>query len=405
MNKIPGPKAIKIVKKIAKYTVPGTYAYPLVIRGGKGCYLQDVDNNWYLDFNANVCTAAVGYGNPEIMKCLKDCVEKSVHKIAGQDFYIEEQAELAEKLLKIVPRSLKKVFFINSGAEAIENAIKFAYRQRGPLPGISMKGAFHGRTLGALTYTHSKPIQKKNYPELQNITIDFCTSESDPNVFEIDKILAERDVAFVLAEIVQGEGGYNVGSKRFIKNLREVTKYYGVPLIIDEIQSGMGRTGEWWSFQHYNVVPDIMTVAKSLQVGATITSSSFDPNEPGAVGSTWGGGDRIDLAVGLKTIEIIEEKKLLNNTKKMGNYFLDRLKEMEEKYPDKLSNSKGLGLMLAVDFPNKRMRDIVEFEAFKEGLLLLGCGFTSMRFCPPLIITEREIDKGLEIFENVVKKL
>ena len=405
MAQIPGPKARKVVERINKYTVPGTYAYPLVIKNGKGCYLQDVDGNWYLDFNANVCTAAVGYGDPEIMKCLKECAQNSAHKIAGQDFYIEEQADLAEKLLKIVPRPLRKVFFVNSGAEAIENAIKFAYREKGPLPGVSMKGAFHGRTLGALTFTHSKPVHKKNYPELQHLIVNFCTRDADLNVFEIDRVLAERDVAFVLTEVVQGEGGYNIASKRFLKNLRDVTKENGIPLILDEIQSGMGRTGEWWAFQHYKITPDVMTVAKSLQVGATITTESYNPNEAGAVGSTWGGGDRIDLAVGFQTIEIIERRKLLQNAGKMGTYFLKRLKEIEERYPKKLSNSRGLGLMLAVDFPNKMMRDTVEQEAFKTKLLLLGCGFTSIRFCPPLIISREEIDKGLDVFEKVVKNL
>jgi len=404
--KTPGPKAKKIVNKTKKLCIETTFAYPFVIKTGKGCFLEDVDGNRYLDFNSNVASCNIGYNHPDIMEILKKYSRIGTHKIAGQDFYTEEQANLAEKLVEITPKNLTRVFLINTGAEAVENAMKFVYRKRGPLTGISCKGAFHGRTLGSLTFTFSKPVHKKNYPQVEHKRIKFCTKDDDPEIDALEKILKEQpDVAFVITEVVQGEGGYKIGSKKFVKKLRSVTKEYGIPLIIDEVQSGIGRTGRWWAFENYDIEPELMTAAKSLQVGATILSKDYDPNEPGAVSSTWGGGHRIDMAVGLKTIEIIEKQKLMDNAKKMGEHFLKRLKELKEKYPKKIVDVDGLGLMLRVEFTDKKQRDFVEIEAFKNGLLLLGCGFKTIRIAPPLIITKQEADQGLDIFERVLKRV
>jgi len=340
------------------------------------------------------------------MEVLKEYSKIGTHKIAGQDFYTEEQANLAEKLVKITPKNLTRVFLINTGTEAVENAMKFVYRKRGPLTGISCKGAFHGRTLGALTFTFSKPVHKKNYPQVKHRRIKFCTKDDDPEIDALERTLREQpDVAFVITEVVQGEGGYNIGSKKFIKTLRSVTKQYGIPLIIDEVQSGVGRTGKWWAFENYDIEPDLIATAKSLQVGATIFSKKYDPNERGSVSSTWGGGHRIDMAVGLKTIEIIEKEKLMDNAKKMGEYFFKRLKELREKYPEEIVDVDGLGLMLRIEFNDEKQRDFVEEEAFKEGLSLLGCGFKIIRIAPPLIITKKEADQGLDILDKVIRKV
>lgn len=403
---IPGKKARRIVKKAKKFLIETTFAYPLVIKDGRGCFLQDIDENVYLDFNSSICTHNVGYSHPEIMKVIQEYTNLGAQKIAGQDFYNEEAVRLAEKLVKITPRNLTKALFINSGAEAVENAIKLAYRKKGPLPGIACTGAFHGRTLGALSFTDSKAVQKKNFPEVNNELIKFCMDDKDPDINQLEEIIKrEAEPAFVIVECIQGEGGYRVASKKFIKTLRKVTKRYDVPLIIDEIQSGMGRTGKWWSFEHYGVKPDIMTAGKSLQVGATITSKKYDPHEPGAVSSTWGGGHRLDLAIGLKTIEIIEKEKLMKNAKKMGKYFMKRLKELKEKYPEKILDVRGLGLMIGIEIVNEKLRDKIVKEAFKQGLLLLGCGFRSIRIAPPLIINESEADHGLFILERIMRSL
>jgi 4-aminobutyrate aminotransferase len=400
-------KAQMIVEKTKKYCLETTFAYPLVIKSGKGCWIEDVDGKKYLDFNANVCTNPLGYSHPAIIKVLEKYSTIGAYKIAGQDFYTEEQAQLAEKLIKISPPNLEKVFLVNSGAEAVENAIKLCYRKRGPKFGVSCYGAFHGRTLGALTFTFSKEVHKRNFPELPVRRIKFCTSDDDPAIDDIEKIVSENpdNIAHVIVEVVQGEGGYNIASKRFIQTLRRITELYEIPLIIDEVQSGLGRTGKWWAFEHYGIRPNIITAGKALQVGATIFEPELDPKEKGALSSTWGGGHRIDMAVGLKIIETIEKERLMDNVKKVGKYFLKRLRELEEKYPNTITYTDGLGLMLVAEIDTVEKRDKIVQAAFKNGLLLLGCGEKRIRFSPPLIITEKEIDYGLEILEKVVKEV
>lgn len=404
-----------IVKKTLKYCPDTTYSYPLVIKSGEGCYIEDVDGKKYLDFNSNVCSCPLGYNHPEISKIIEKFVNNGAHKVAGQDFFTEEQADLAEKLISIMPKSLSKVFFINTGAEAVENAIKLAYRKRSlslkispnDLFGVSTYGAFHGRTLGALTFNYSKPVHKKGYPELNVKRIHFCTQDDDENMDEIKAVFAEGtdDIAFVITELVQGEGGYKIASKKFVATLRKETERYRVPLIIDEVQSGLGRTGKWWAFENYGVVPDIVSAAKALQVGATIFKEELDPKERGAISSTWGGGSKIDMAVGLKTIEIIERDKLLENAKKVGKHILDRVKEWEKDYPEIIAKTDGLGLMIRVEFNTKDNRDFVEQKAFEEGLLLLGCGEKTIRIAPPLVLTNDQADAGLDIFEKLIRKL
>jgi 4-aminobutyrate aminotransferase len=401
-----GPNSQKIIQKTQKYCVKSTFAYPLTVKDAKGCYIEDFDGNKYLDFNSNVSSCNVGYAHPEVMKVLEKYSKIGIHKIAGQDFYSEEQANLAEKLIEITPSNITKAFLINTGTEAVENSMKFAFRKRGPTPGVSCTGAFHGRTLGALTHTFSKPVHKKNYPEIVHERIKFCSKDDDPNMYDINELVERNpNLAYVLVEPVQGEGGYIPASQKFLKHLRQVTKDYGIPLILDEVQSGLGRTGEWWGFQNYGVTPDIIASAKSLQVGATLTSNEYDPDEEGAVSSTWGGGQRIDMAVGLKTIEIIEKENLLGNSKRMGEYLMKRLGELRDNHPEKITEVRGLGLMIGIEFANGDMRNKVELESFKNGLATLGCGFKTIRFAPPLIVTQKEIDKGLEIFEKSVKTI
>jgi len=394
----PGPKAKEIVSYINAHCLDTTFTYPLAVKTGYQCYIEDVDGNVFLDFASNIGVSQLGYSHPDIMEILQKYSKLSALKIAGQDFYSEEHANLAKGILSIVPENFK-VFFVNSGAEAVENAIKLAYRARGPLVAISCYGAFHGRTLGALTFTYSKPVQKKNFPEFAVKRIRFCTNDDDPSTDDISKILQEqKDIAFIITEVVQGEGGYNIASKKFLQNLYRAARDHGIPLIIDEVQSGMGRTGEWWAWNHYGINPDIMTTAKGLQVGATLFDMRFDPKEKGAMSSTWGGGHRIDMAVGAKVIEVIKRDRLLDNAKKMGSLLLKRLSELVGKY--EIIGARGLGLMIAVEFESKESRDKVLQEAFKNGLILLPAGEKVIRVIPPLIITEKEIDEGLEIFNR-----
>lgn len=401
----PGPGARHIIDIMKVNCYNSTFTYPLVIADGNGCMLYDVDGNSFLDFTSNIGACPLGYSHPAIMDLLKEYSKNGAHKIAGQDFYCVEHAELSSHALSILPKGFK-TFFANSGAEAVENAIKIAYRKMSDstpstLPGISCINAFHGRTLGALSFTFSKPVQKKGYPELPVMRIKFCISDSDPEIDTIEKLLQENKVAFVLTELIQGEGGYNIASKEFIQNLRKSADKHGVPLILDEVQSGMGRTGKWWAFEHYGVKPDIISAAKALQVGMTAYDSRLEPEERGALSSTWGGGNRIDMAIGARIIEIIKNDKLLDNASVMGNKLRKGIHELGQK-KNSIINVRGIGLMIGIEFDTKENRDTKLMQLFKKGLLLLPAGQKAMRVIPPLIITDEEVEEGLDLMDQVL---
>ena len=396
---LPGPKATKIISIIKEISYNSTFTYPLVIARGHSCIIKDIDGNTFLDFTSNIGTCPLGYSHPEIIEVLKEYSKNGIHKIAGQDFYCEEHAKIAQKVASIVPKNFK-TFFINSGAEAVENAIKIAYKKMGPLPGVSCINAFHGRTLGALSFTFSKPIQKANFPELPVKKIKFCINDNDVEIDSIERLLGENKIAFILSEVIQGEGGCNVASKQFIKNLRKFANQYGVPLILDEVQSGMGRTGKWWAFEHYEVKPNIMSIAKALQVGVTAYDKIFDPVERGVLSSTWGAGSRIDMAVGTKIIDVINHDRLLSNATIRGDTLKKGLKEMVGKKG--IIDVRGIGLMIGIEFDTIERRDNKLIELFKKGLLLLSAGQKTMRVMPPLTIGEEEVQKALVIMNEVL---
>ena len=396
---LPGPKATKIINIIKEISYDSTFTYPLVIASGRNCIIKDIDGNAFLDFTSNIGTCPLGYSHSEIIEVLKEYSKNGIHKIAGQDFYCEEHAKIAQKVASIVPKNFK-TFFINSGAEAVENAIKIAYKKMGPLPGVSCINAFHGRTLGALSFTFSKPIQKANFPELPVKKIKFCINDNDVEIDSIERLLRENKIAFILSEVIQGEGGCNVASKQFIKNLRKFANQYGVPLILDEVQSGMGRTGKWWAFEHYEVEPNIMSIAKALQVGVTAYDKIFDPVERGVLSSTWGAGSRIDMAVGTKIIDVINHDRLLSNATIRGDTLKKGLKEMVGKKG--IIDVRGIGLMIGIEFDTIERRDNKLIELFKKGLLLLSAGQKTMRVMPPLTIGEEEVQKALVIMNEVL---
>ncbi|MBI2105850.1 aminotransferase class III-fold pyridoxal phosphate-dependent enzyme [Candidatus Woesearchaeota archaeon] len=395
---LPGPGSEIIIKKIRKLNIAYSDPYPYVhSKKGNGCYFQDIDGNIFLDFASQIASNPLGYNNKGLNKVIKSYKKHPV-KYAGQDFNVKEHADLLEELMTIVPKNLNQAFLINSGAEAVENCIKLAMRkQKKAKFGISFQNDFHGRTLGALSYTHSKPIQKLNYFTVPNKTLPF----SEDAIEKFKKIIKQNStssIAFVLMETIQGEGGYNVAPEKLVKDIRKITKQYGIPLILDEVQSGMGRTGKWWAHQHFNIQPDLMSSAKALQVGATVASKKFSV-ESGSISSTWGGGHTLDLALGLKTIEIIKKKKLLNHISNVGNYLKNNLEDLN------FENVRGKGLMLAFDLKNKDTRNNFIIEALKNGLVLLGCGQKGIRVIPPYIVSEKEVDQALEIFESVNKKI
>jgi len=403
MTKIRDSSAPRIVKEFKKIAYDSTFTYPLVIKTGRGCVIEDIDGIEFLDFTSNIGSCPLGYSHPEILEVIKDysSKENGVHKIAGQDFYCEEHYDIARKLLSISKKN-SKVFFINSGAEAVENAIKIAYKKMGPLPGISCISDFHGRTLGALSFTLSKEVQKTNFPELPVKRIKFCTDDSDPQINQLESLLKEYKVAFILTEIIQGEGGLNVASKLFIQHIRKLADEYKVPLIFDEIQSGMGRTGKWWVYEHYGVEPDIMTVAKALQVGATVYDKKYEPTESGVLSSTWGGGSRIDMAVGTKIIEIIQRNDLLSNSQKIGEKLLKNFVDIVG--INGLIDARGIGLMIGLEFDTKTTRDVIVNRLFKKGLLVLPAGMKSIRIMPPLIINEEEAAKGVLLINDTLNE-
>jgi 4-aminobutyrate aminotransferase len=398
MNSIPGIKATSVIDSITNTSYNSTYTYPLVIKTGKGCMLEDIDGNKFLDFTSNIGSCPLGYSHPAVIEMLKKYSTNGAHKIAGQDFYCEEHAQLALKLLSICPPNTK-TFFINSGAEAVENAIKLAYKKMGALPGVSCINAFHGRTLGALTFTFSKEVQKANFPELQVKRIKFCTADNDDEIDALENLLKQYKVAFVISEVIQGEGGLNVGSKKFVSNLRKMTKQYGVPLVIDEVQSGMGRTGNWWAYENYGIQPDMMTVAKGLQVGAVVYDRNYDPKDHGVLSSTWGAGSRIDMAIGMKIIETIETELLLENAKKMGEKLLNGISEVIGQ--GDVVDVRGIGLMIGVELGQNSHRNEIVNALFRKGLLVLPSGNRAIRIMPPLIITEEEVTNGLSVLNDV----
>ncbi len=400
-HKLPGPNARKIIERMKRHAYDSTFVYPLVIANGHDCILEDPDGNQFLDFTSNIGACPIGYSHPDVMEVLAEHSTSGTHKIAGQDFYSKEHADLAETVSTIIPRDFKS-FFINSGAEAVENSIKIAYRKMGPLPGISCLGAFHGRTLGALSFTFSKPVHKYNFPEFAAKRIKFCTDDDDPEIDAVESLLKENKIAFILTEVVQGEGGYNVASKKFIRNLRKYATQYGVPLILDEVQSGVGHTGKWWAFEHYGVRPDIMSAAKALQVGAAIYNKKFEPRDRSALSSTWGGGSRIDMAVGARTIQVIKRDRLLENATKMGDMLKKGLQELVGKKG--VADVRGLGLMIGLEFDTRAHREKKIDMLFRNGLLTLGAGQKSLRIIPPLVITKEQVEQGLSIMTQVLSK-
>ncbi len=268
--------------------------------------------------------------------------------------------------------------------------------------GISFESAFHGRTLGALSLTNSKAIQKQNFFSIPIKRLPFSLEAIDKLERLLKQESSPQEIGFIIMEPVQGEGGYNIPEKKLVQEIKKITKAKNIPFIADEVQSGIGRTGKWWAIQNFNVTPDIISSAKALQVGATIANRNLFP-EPGSISSTWGGGHLLDLAIGAKIISIIKRRNLLNKINISGNYLKKQLLQLENNYP--ISRTRGFGLMIAFDLPNKKIRNNFIVECVKNGLVLLGCGEKSIRVIPPYIIKKEEINEGLSIIESALKKV
>ncbi len=400
-TKLPGPRSTEILDKLRRLNVGYSDPYPFVhSKEGDGCYFKDIDKNIFLDFASQISSNPLGYNHKELNEVIKKYRTHPI-KYAGQDFTVEEHLRLIEELISITPKGLNSAFLINSGAEAVENCMKLALRKQGSARfGIAFNKSFHGRTMGALSATSSKPIHKQSFLSIPMKHFDF----SENSLEDIEKTVKkeQKNVGFIIIEAVQGEGGYNIASNDLMGGLRRLTKKYDIPFIVDEVQSGMARTGRWWAVEHYNLIPDLMSAAKALQFGASIANIRYQP-KPGSISSTWGGGHTLDLAIGLKTIKIIKRRKLLKNIKRMGDYLIKRLNEIST--GEKIENVRGLGLMIAFDLSSKEMRNNLIVECMKNGLVLLGCGERTIRVIPPYIISEKEADEGIDIIEKSILKI
>jgi len=425
-----GPATNKWKSFHLHYGALATY-FPIVMdrrAPAVGPFFSDVDGNQYLDFVSHVGAAPFGYNHPDMVSFMKKIPLIDPMRYAGTDFIsgygpdpgdsdIPTPSHLHHKIKKI-SRSigLTHSFFTNSGAEAVENAIKLAYFHQGNRGyGVCFEGGFHGRTLGALSFNRSKVVQKAFFPAVPNVlSLPYCRCPGkcgcaweEDGMTCLEKALDPKyglyepeELSFVIIEPVQGEGGYRVPSKKFMKDIYTLTKTHGIPLICDEVQCGLGRTGTWWASEQFRIKPSLLSTAKSLRLGATVGQKEFFPDEPGHIASTFGEGNALASAMACKTIDIIQKYKLLKNAKQKGKYFLKHLKEYENK--KHVEDVRGLGLMLGLECDSISYRNMVLKKCLKKGLLVAGTGHKAIRFIPPLDVTKREIDICLDILDTVL---
>jgi len=379
----------------------------LEVERGRGAYLISKDGKKYLDFACGIAVTNTGHCHPKVVAAAMKQAENLIHACAGIVYY-EVNILLAEKLAKICPGGLNMSFFCQSGAEAIEGAIKLAKYVKNKPGIIAFQGSFHGRTLGALSVTTSKQKYRDHYePLLPNVYI--ATYSKDNSLEEVENILRSQNVAAILVEPVQGEGGYIIPSKEFLSGLRSLCNKYDAFLIFDEVQTGFGRTGHMFASENFAVYPDIMAVAKALAsgfpLGAVISKDTIMNNWlPGSHGSTMS-GNPVSCAAAIATIDIILKERLLENTLKMGSYLRTRLDRIKKDHPV-IIDVRGLGLMIGVEFQDGDIVKKVMAGCLSNGLILISCGTRDqvIRFIPPLIVTKEQIDTALNIFEEAVKK-
>jgi len=436
-NNLPGPNAKRWIEFHLKNAARATYEKHFVWdreAPATGPFCTDPDGNVFLDFASHVSSNPLGYNHPALTGIAEKLAKINPDRYAGTDFIaaygrnpttskLPTPSHLHGKLIEITSQfGFNKVFLSNSGTEAVENAIKLAYQYRKNFGyGFTFDGAFHGRTLGSLSLNRSKNLHRSWYPQIPYIIAlpyDSCQGEDcgfgvKPHgkhaainqMLDPEKgLITPEEVAFIIIEPVQGEGGYNFPRPEFIRNVADTAHKYGIPLICDEIQSGMGRTGKWWACEHFGIKPDIITAGKALRVGATIGRAKLFPKEMYRLGSTWGEGNAIASAVGYATIEIIKRDHLLKNAEKMGNLFLSELRKLHRKYPALITDVRGLGLLDAVEFTTKPQRDNFIHHCIQKGLILLGCGYKVVRFLPPLDVTAREINMALTIIDEALSE-
>jgi 4-aminobutyrate aminotransferase len=430
---LPGPEAKKVLEKDERFISQSyTRVYPLVINRGKGAWVEDVDSNLFLDFTSGIAVNNTGHCHPHVIEAIRQQTEKFLH-MSGTDFYYEAQSNLAAKLAEIAPGPKeKRVFFGNSGAEAIEAALKLArfHTKRSRI--IAFLGAFHGRTMGALSLTASKVIHERGFsplvPGVTHVPYAYCyrcayhLEYPKCDVACVDWIredlfkrsLPPEEVSAIFVEPIQGEGGYIVPPPEFHQKLYDLAKEFGILYVVDEVQTGMGRTGRMFAIEHWSVSPDIIALAKGIAsgmpLGAMVSQSQVMTWIPGSHASTFG-GNPVSCQAALATIELLEDG-LIKNAESVGSYILSQLRELQKRYPQ-IGDVRGKGLMIGVELikdPISKTKAIDERNrviqgCFEKGLLILGCGENTIRLIPPLIVSREEADTALTIFEEVLKKV
>ncbi|MFQ5909300.1 MAG: acetyl ornithine aminotransferase family protein [Thermoplasmata archaeon] len=427
----PGPKAKEIVERDSKFIATTTKTSPIVAKRARGSVVEDVDGNLYIDFTCGISVTNVGHCHPELMEAIRDQSSKLIH-FAGTDFYYEIQVKLAERLGQITPGDFpKKVFFTNSGTEGAEASIKIAkWNTRKPLI-VGFINAFHGRTMGALAITASKPVHRARFspmmPGVIHIPYAYCyrcaykleypdcglyCAKVLEDIYFAAHVPAE-EVAALFFEPVQGEGGYIVPPRGWIDEIASIARRHEILVVDDEVQAGFGRTGRMFAVEHSSTVPDIIfsakAIASGIPMGAVIFDAELDFGVQGAHSNTFG-GNPVACASALATINVIEKEGLLDNARRMGKVLEDRLTEMTEKYPI-MGDSRGLGLMWATEFVKDRKtkefaieeRDEIIKLAYKRGLILLPSGRSAIRYIPALNISEEELVAGVDVLESCIK--
>jgi len=423
----PGPKARGIVERDNALISPSFgRAYPLAIKSGLGSIITDVDGNEFIDMNAGLAVCSVGHRHPKVIAAIKEQVDRFLH-YSYTDFYYESYLNLGEILHDLIPGDFRKKFYYgNSGAESVEAAIKLARwhsRRQGILAYI---GSFHGRTMGAVSLTGSKPAQRRYFsplvPGVEHIFYPYCyrcpfnlecpdcgfrcVSYIDDYLFH--KFVPPEEVAMVVAEPIQGEGGYIVPPKGYFRELKKLLDEHGILLAMDEVQTGIGRTGKWFGIEHFDAVPDIVCMAKGIAAGLPlgVTASRADLMDwtPGSHASTFG-GNPVSCAAAQAVIGVIKEEKLLENAEKQGSYIMKRLEEAMDDHP-MMGDVRGAGLMVGVELvkdkgtkePAKEETVDVMMRCFRKGVAIVNCGVSTIRMMPPLVITRDLVDASLEIF-------
>jgi 4-aminobutyrate aminotransferase len=433
-TQLPGPNARVIIEADAKFVNP---AYPrpsfkLVADHAQGVWVHDVDGNVFLDCNAGVAVCSTGHCHPEVVRAIQEQATQLIH-MCGTDYYYRHMPQLAEKLDQIVPvASPTRTHFANSGTEAVETALKLAMHATGREKFIGFLNSFHGRTLGALSLTSSKVAQRKGFKRqpLDVVHVPFPNEFRNPFSAEdcgsggagqgalhwIEERLFKTttppdEVAAIVVEAVQGEGGYVPAPRTFLQGLRRICDEHGILLVVDEVQSGMGRTGKMFACEHYDLEPDVICIAKGiasgLPIGACVSRADLMDWKPGAHASTFG-GNPVCIAAALKTIELLEGG-LVKNSAEVGAYLKSGLQKLMGKY-ECIGDVRGLGLMIGVEFvedkasnkPSPALRDRVEVACFDRGLIILGAGTNTIRWSPPLILTKDNVDVALEIFDDAI---